>query len=215
MNELIVIAAVIVLAVLLFFEKREAVKIVLPVKTLLSGMFIATVTVQPHPIPSYYYFILIGLVFCLFGDVCLALPQEKMFIAGLVSFLMGHLFYVAGFFWVSDINRWTWLGAAVMVCASVGAYLWLRPGLGKLHIPVVCYIIVITLMMIGAWSLFGDLQLLRPGRIVVLTGAAAFYVSDLFVGRDRFLKSGFVNRSIGLPLYYLGQFFLAFSVGLI
>lgn len=44
-------------------------------------------------------------------------------------------------------------------------------------------------------------------------GAVAFYVSDVFVARDRFMKGGFVNRLVGLPLYYAGQFLIAFSLG--
>ncbi|MBW2297136.1 MAG: lysoplasmalogenase, partial [Deltaproteobacteria bacterium] len=44
-------------------------------------------------------------------------------------------------------------------------------------------------------------------------GALSFYVSDLFVARDRFLKNESLNRLLGLPLYYGGQFLLAFSVG--
>jgi len=43
----------------------------------------------------------------------------------------------------------------------------------------------------------------------------SFYISDLFVARDRFFKTEFSNRLLGLPLYYAGQFLLAFSVGLI
>jgi hypothetical protein len=41
----------------------------------------------------------------------------------------------------------------------------------------------------------------------------AFYLSDLFVARQRFVAPAFANRLYGLPLYYLGQFLLAFSVG--
>ena len=51
------------------------------------------------------------------------------------------------------------------------------------------------------------------GNVKILAGAIAFYLSDLFVARDRFLKNDFINRLVGLPLYYLGQFLLAFSVG--
>ena len=47
----------------------------------------------------YKWLIVIGLVFCLGGDIFLMLP-ERFFIAGLVSFLLGHLFYIAAF--VSD-----------------------------------------------------------------------------------------------------------------
>lgn len=215
LNTLIVIFAVILLVVLLFFEKQGAARFALPAKTVLSGMFIIAAAVQPHPLLPYYQWVLIGLVFCLLGDVCLALPQDKMFFVGLVSFLLGHVLYCVGFFSISNINPWTWIGATVTVCASIGSYLWLKPGLGEMHVPVVCYIVVITLMLIGAWSVAGEPGLLWSGRMIVLIGAATFYISDLFVGRDRFLKSGFVNRLIGLPLYYLGQFFLAFSVNLL
>jgi hypothetical protein len=35
------------------------------------------------------------------------------------------------------------------------------------------------------------------------------------VARQRFVSEGFGNRLLGLPLYYAGQFLLAWSVGLI
>ena len=41
------------------------------------------------------------------------------------------------------------------------------------------------------------------------TGAVLFYVSDLFVARERFVTPGFVNKALGLPLYYGGQLLLA------
>ena len=82
-----------------------------------------------------------------------------------------------------------------------------------MNLPVLLYIIVITLMMSGAWSVLGDGTLALSGRIAVFTGALSFYVSDIFVARDRFLKTEFLNRLVGLPLYYFGQFLLAFSIG--
>ena len=50
--------------------------------------------------------------------------------------------------------------------------------------------------------------------MMVFSGALFFYISDIFVARNRFLKLEFFNRLIGLPLYYAGQFLLAFSIGL-
>jgi uncharacterized membrane protein YhhN len=70
-------------------------------------------------------------------------------------------------------------------------------------------------MLSGAWSVLGDSNLTRPGRIMVFAGALSFYFSDVFVARDRFLKEEFLNRLMGLPMYYTGQFLLAFSVGLL
>jgi uncharacterized membrane protein YhhN len=48
---------------------------------------------------------------------------------------------------------------------------------------------------------------------MAFTGAVAFYFSDVFVARDRFMKKEFLNRLVGLPMYYAGQFLIAFSLG--
>ena len=49
---------------------------------------------------------------------------------------------------------------------------------------------------------------------LIATGATLFYLSDITVALDRFVTGPrFVNRAIGLPLYYGGQFLLAYSIG--
>jgi alkenylglycerophosphocholine hydrolase len=95
-STLIIFLAVNLLAGLLFFEKTGNQKGKLPAKTILSCLFIFTAGVQFHPAPGYFYMLLIGLVFRLGGDVFLALPREKMFLFGLVSFLLGHVFHKDG-----------------------------------------------------------------------------------------------------------------------
>jgi hypothetical protein len=84
-----------------------------------------------------------------------------------------------------------------------------------------------TLIIFWAVTLFGGLLFFVKNRnlkgklatkailscLFIFSGAASFYISDLFVARDRFLKMEFKNRLLGLPLYYFGQFLLAFSVG--
>ena len=213
LNTVIIVAAVILLFGLLVFEKNGNLKGKLPFKSTLSCLFILTAVLQPHPLPVYFYILLIGLIFCLGGDVFLALPQERMFLFGLVSFLLGHVFYVVCFFYVADLNPWTWGGCAIAVAISCLVFFWLRPHLGSMLVPVIAYIIIITAMVIGAFTVLGDPALRSTGRLMVILGASSFYISDLFVARDRFLKPGFANRLIGLPLYYGGQFLLAFSTG--
>ncbi len=210
----IVVSAVLLLSALLYFEKLNHHKGVLPIKTALSTLFLVAALLQPPHIRAYSQFIVIGLVFCLGGDVLLALPQPRMFLLGLVSFLVGHLFYVLAFFHVADLNAWTLMGALLTLTVSVGVYIWLKPHLGNMHLPVIFYIIVISAMLCGAWSTLGITDLSRAGRLLAFGGALSFYLSDLFVARDRFLKNAFVNRLIGLPLYYSGQFMIAFSVGI-
>lgn len=215
LNTVIVLAAVVLLVGLLFFEKNGNQKGKLPTKTILSCLFILTALVQPHHFSEYFYILLIGLIFCLGGDVFLALPQQRMFLYGLVTFLLGHVCYVICFFYVADLNLWTWGGSAIGLAISSLVFFWLRPHLGPMLVPVIAYIVVITAMVIGAFTVLGDTRLPSTGRFLVVLGAVSFYISDLFVARDRFLKTEFANRLLGLPLYYTGQFLLAFSVAYI
>ena len=215
LNTVIVLAAVVLLVGLLFFERNENQKGKLPTKTILSCLFILIALLQPHLFSEYFYILLIGLIFCLGGDVFLALPQQRMFLYGLVSFLLGHVCYVICFFYVADLNPWAWGGGAIGLAISGLVFFWLRPHLGSMRDPVMAYVIVITAMVIGAFTVLGDTALHSTGRLMVLSGAVSFYISDLFVARDRFLKTEFANRLLGLPLYYAGQFLLAFSVAFI
>ena len=82
-----------------------------------------------------------------------------------------------------------------------------------MKILVLTYVAVITLIVIGALALFERPDLPLTGTALIFSGAILFYLSDLFVARDHFIRKAFSNRLIGLPLYYAGQFLLAFSPG--
>ncbi|MEJ2589420.1 MAG: lysoplasmalogenase [Deltaproteobacteria bacterium] len=211
----IIVLAALLLPILLFVETREKRKGLVPVKTSLSLLFVLTAVGQPHADPAYYALLLLGLIFCLGGDVCLALPQPSMFLMGLISFFIGHIFYAVGFFHLSSVSVWT---LAITICflfIGAGITIWLVPHLGPMKGPVLAYMGVITLMVSGAATVLGDSALPLRGRIFVFLGALCFYGSDVFVARDRFIKKQALNRLLGLPLYYTGQFLLAFSVGFV
>jgi uncharacterized membrane protein YhhN len=214
LNAGIIVAGAGLLAGLLIAEKKGSLKGKLVTKPLASLGFIMLALVQPHPVPTYYYWILAGLIFCLGGDVFLALPQKSMFRVGLISFLMGHVFYVFGFLSLVSISAWIQVGTLVIVCISTVVFIRLKPHLGSMLGPVMVYVTVISLMLIGALAVFNSNTLARGGRNLVMVGAVLFYLSDLFVARNRFVKKEYVNRLVGLPLYYTGQYLLALSVNL-
>jgi uncharacterized membrane protein YhhN len=83
----IFVLAAALLLVLLVYEKQEKEKPRLIAKTILSCLFVLVAFLQPSSVPFYGKFILLGLISCLAGDVCLALPGDKIFRAGLVAFL--------------------------------------------------------------------------------------------------------------------------------
>ncbi|MGD9332346.1 MAG: lysoplasmalogenase [Desulfobacterales bacterium] len=211
----IFLLAPILLTLLLVFERKDSLGGKLAVKPLLSGLFVLSLLLAADHVGRYAVMVLTGLLLCLVGDICLAFPQSALFRAGLVAFLLGHVAYGAAFALAARPNWGLWIAALAALPVSSFVYHRLQPFLGGMQKPVMAYIVVITLMIIAAGGLFGDLQLSLPGRFLVLNGALSFYLSDIFVARQQFVQPAFQNRLIGLPLYYLGQFQIAFSTGMI
>lgn len=106
----------------------------------------------------------------------------------------------------------TWIAGACTLAASGAIFIWLRPHLGRMLVPVGAYVAVITVMVIGAASVLGERTADLSGRTLVFSGAVLFYVSDIFVARQQFVAGQYLNRLLGLPLYYAAQFMIAFSI---
>ncbi len=211
----IFIIAPLLLVALLISEKRGRTPLKIAFKFLLSSLFIFLALIQAAQDPHYAVAVLSGLALCLVGDVCLAVPGQSAFRIGLVAFLLGHVGYIAAFVIVARPGTAMWITALLAIPVSTFVYARLLPYLGGMRRPVMGYVVVITLMVITAGALCGAAHLSAAGRLLVLNGALAFYISDLFVARQRFVHQTFYNRLIGLPLYYLGQFQIAYSIGLI
>jgi uncharacterized membrane protein YhhN len=203
----LVLATAVVVGVLVSVERSET-RWRVPIKGLASTGFLAIAIASGAFDSTYGTILFVGLVLAWVGDVLLALPSRAAFLAGLVSFLLGHVAYVVAF----GARGLAWLfvvttGGGVVV-AAVLVWRWLRPHLDPGMVqPVTAYVVVISAMVTAAFATAGsDLD----GRIVA--GAMLFYFSDLVVARQRFVTPGFVNRLVGLPLYYAGQVLLALSV---
>ncbi|MGA2958883.1 MAG: lysoplasmalogenase family protein [Thermodesulfobacteriota bacterium] len=138
----------------------------------------------------------------------------RIFQVGLIAFLLGHLFYIFSFLSRMKFSLWISSDTFIIFAVSAMIFLWLRPYLKSMLGPVLVYIVVISLMLCGAWAVFQKSPFPVLERTFIFTGAFCFYLSDIFVARDRFIKPEYLNRLIGLPLYYLGQFLLAFSAGI-
>ncbi len=177
----------------------------------LASAAVVALAVQHGALESTYgRWILAGLLICWLGDVLLIPHDKAAFRAGILSFLVGHLFYSAAFVVYGVQARWV-----LVAVIPLGVIAWvvgrglLRSVDPAFRTPVLAYILVISGMLalgVGAWA---------DGReMVFLAAPAAFYLSDLAVARNRFLHPGFVNRLVGLPLYYGAQILFAWSVTL-
>ncbi len=209
--------AVFTLGALLYYGERvDNRRVKWMLKPATSALFLLT-ALAAGPDTRYDRVLFVGLVLCLFGDVFLISSEKKWFLAGLAAFLTGHVAYIVAFNGLAPVTSLNILPLAAIVLVSVSLFLYFRPHLGDMLISVIAYITVITIMLCGAWAVFqANPDGTDPNfRYFVAIGAAAFYLSDISVARDRFLKNvGFTNRLVGLPLYYLGQFLLALSIGL-
>lgn len=125
--------------VLLYYEKKESLAGLLPSKISLSLLFVLAALIPPHPDFIYFLCIFTGLVLSLIGDICLVFRQKKVFLAGLIFFLFGHILYILGFFSVGRMQLWTWVGLAAILAFGGRIYRWFAPHLwGTCEYPFWC-----------------------------------------------------------------------------
>jgi uncharacterized membrane protein YhhN len=148
-----------------------------------------------------------GLALCTAGD--LFLLSDRSFDVGLITFLLGHTSYVVGYGAALPIPQWSLVILVPLVVVGGAASGWLWPHLGRRRVPVLVYIVVVSVMVWGGISTYARDVL----PWTAAAGALLFYLSDLAVARHRFIHKSFINRALGLPTYYLGQFLLALTIG--
>ncbi len=159
----------------------------------------------------YGQLILAGLFFSWWGDLFLIFRKDLIFLAGLIVFFLAHVAYAGAFAFGHGVD-WTWAagGLAGLVVVFALIALWINPHLKEMRGPVYAYMIVITIMTALALGAYG-----KGGTCLIPVGAVLFYVSDLFVARDRFVAPGLINKHLGLPLYYGAQAILALSIAFV
>jgi len=155
----------------------------------------------------YGSIVLTGLILGAVGDVCLLGSGKGAFIAGLVSFLLGHVAYVIAFSSLPMSGPQAFIAAVAMAAIMVFIARWVFPHAPDMRIPIGVYMLVIAAMCVVA---IGAGAAGAPWMIPV--GAVMFTTSDIAVVRDRFVSPGFVNRLWGLPLYYAAQLIIAWSI---
>ncbi len=199
---------VVALAVLLAGEFRSSLPIKAAAKPLASAGFLGLAIAGGALASGYGQAVLAALALSWLGDVFLLSHKPRPFLLGLAAFLLAHVAYAVAFVAYGQELAWS---LAALALLALPAWLVLR-GLGPhlptaMRAPVRAYVAVITLMVALAAGTFA-----AGGHPSLPIGAAAFYLSDLAVARDRFVAPGFANRAWGLPLYYFAQLCLAWSV---
>lgn len=157
---------------------------------------------MPSEKTATHSLLLIGLFFSMIGDGTL-----HWFIVGLSAFLIGHLFYIAGFLkhYTFSLTRFSILIPLLLFSIFIGNRLVTSLKLDHnegLIIPVIAYITVIAMMAL--------LATMTENNWVAI-GSILFVISDSILAWNKFISPIGYSGILVMTTYYSAQFFIAHS----
>ncbi|WRP07481.1 lysoplasmalogenase [Rossellomorea aquimaris] len=195
-----------IMAVLYIFiipAEPLALKIVFKLIPMLLIILYAFRQLPARPAPAMRL-IIIGLFFCMLGDGFIAVS----FVAGLGAFLVGHVFYLTGFIKMSRTNM-----TRLASIFPIGLYSFFigrqlitalqTEGNDGLVIPVVAYMLVISLMALTA---------ILTDSLLATAGSILFVISDSILSWNMFVSTIPYSDVLIMTTYYSAQFLIAGSL---
>lgn len=166
--------------------------------------------------------ILTGLILGALGDILLNLRfvnkknPQRMFLLGTVSFLLGHIFYIAALLtYAYNVDPETLYAAiiiAVLITFIVGLLICTILKVKKqLKIFGIVYIFIVSLFVsIAIYNLFVSKSLFA---LLALIGSTLFFASDVILIFNSFgSKPKICLRWSNLLLYFAGQILIGFAI---
>jgi alkenylglycerophosphocholine/alkenylglycerophosphoethanolamine hydrolase len=171
------------------------------------AFFVASAATLDPVDPTVRSWFVAALVLSLIGDVFLMF-EEKFFVYGLASFLLGHVAYIVGM--NIDGLHIDKAGVGLVLVAigagTIGIVIIRAVGASaepELLVPVAVYMGVISLMVVCA---FGTWQL------TAVAGATLFYASDALIAWNKFVRAQPHGRLAIIVTYHLAQAGLLLSL---
>jgi alkenylglycerophosphocholine/alkenylglycerophosphoethanolamine hydrolase len=207
-------------------NRRWLVSIAKPLTTLLLFVVVGL------PDTRFATLVDVGIAFSLFGDIALLGSARKIFLLGLVLFLVAHVFYIAAFVVVAATDRTglaagftaphTVTAAALVAIATALLLRQLLKTAGDMRAPVVAYAVVISMMVVSAFAALpvgaiGPDNALPSAPLAAgvawsaAVGAGLFYVSDASLALHTFRKKIPHAPLLTLGVYWLGQLGIALA----
>jgi uncharacterized membrane protein YhhN len=160
----------------------------------------------------------VGILFSLAGDILLMTRGDRLFILGLIIFLLAHISYLAGF--QEQLLNPTGWSFILLFVIFLNGYRLLRRIAGAMRAggharwvtPVIVYGLVISLMLYTALSTIFDPVWGTGAAFLVSAGAFLFYISDLILAWDKFVSPFQNSRIFNMLAYHLGQIGLVAGV---
>lgn len=197
-------AIVIIGAIYIFFIPADPLGFKITMKLIPMTLILLFAAMTPPLVSTTYKKILLmGLFVCMIADGVI-----YWFMAGLVTFFIGHLFYIAAFrhasrkpvpVWAAILLLLYAVGIAVLVAGSQFA-----EGKIVLAIAIVAYIVVIFTM---GW------MAIKTRLKLAISGALLFMFSDSVLAIDRFVYEIPYRDAFVMVTYYAAQVLIAASIG--
>lgn len=196
---------------------RTVERVAKPLTMVVLGLAAAAVA-HDHPHGSTLVLVatFIALAAALAGDVLLIGPDRTIagqpnFVLGLGAFLLAHVAYLAAFVKLHGHGAaaisavLTGIVLAVAAFTTVGRRILAgaRSADPKLAGPVLAYLTVISLMVVGAWWTL-DLS--------IILGALLFAFSDAVIGWTRFIRADQRGPVTVIVTYHFAQIFLVLGL---
>ena len=167
---------------------------------------------KSHPA---FLVVILALVFSWVGDVALMFQNDNQlfFIIGLAGFLISHALYIISYrksrtnetnVEISKPRLARYNFFFLLICLTL--LMVLRPNLGELLFPVICYAFVLTFMAITAMHRYGRTN--QKSFWLVMVGAMLFMASDSTLALNKFMEpiphAGFII----MLTYISAQYFI-------
>jgi uncharacterized membrane protein YhhN len=159
----------------------------------------------------YQRFIYSALIFSWMGDILLTWKEELYFLAGLSSFLIAHLFYIATYYNETGFKNFSILKAKpyLVIPYLIVVSVFLFNGYPKLQwmiIPVGVYSLVLSAMSSTALNRYKNVN--NTSFWTTYVGSVLFMFSDFMIGWTVFVQDVSYSRFIIMVTYIAGQYLI-------
>lgn len=158
----------------------------------------------------YGWTIISGLVLSLIGDVFLL--KEKLFVYGLLAFLLAHICFTYAFISCFRFESGLLIPVILLLIGSV-YFRFLLPHLKSYAIPVAVYFLAIIIMDWSALSIS-----FSSGRDLIYllgVGAVLFSFSDAVIAYNKFVKEFKFSELLILSTYWIAIFIFSVSIAFV
>ncbi|MCP5097319.1 MAG: lysoplasmalogenase [Chloroflexi bacterium] len=194
-----------------FRKERQQIYFIKPIATIIVIGVALMSFLEPAWNTTYTVGVLLGLLFSLGGDIALMFQEnKKAFTIGLGLFLVAHIIYAVVFGMMGRMSVLDIYSTIALLVLGMGLYRLFQSKLGSMKIPVIAYIVIISVMVSRAIAIFANPDVDNAHALMIVVGAVLFYISDVILAANRFWQPWQYNR-ISLAFYYAGQLLIALA----